>query len=78
MNQIRARIMVAPDHRITGMAPDAVPPGEHEVTVTVALAPARQSARRPFDVAALPVVDLGPWPEGVTLRREEIYGDDGR
>jgi hypothetical protein len=22
--------------------------------------------------------DVGPWPEGFTVRREEIYGDDGR
>jgi hypothetical protein len=25
-----------------------------------------------------PVDDLGPWPEGLTLRREEMYSDDGR
>lgn len=26
----------------------------------------------------LPVDDLGPWPEGLTFSREEMYGDDGR
>ncbi len=25
-----------------------------------------------------PVDDLGPWPEGLGLRREDMYGDDGR
>ena len=25
-----------------------------------------------------PVDDLGPWPEALTLRREDLYGDDGR
>ncbi|MCU7817105.1 MAG: DUF2281 domain-containing protein [Candidatus Thiodiazotropha sp. (ex Rostrolucina anterorostrata)] len=25
-----------------------------------------------------PVDDLGPWPEGLSLRREDMYGDDGR
>ena len=25
-----------------------------------------------------PVDDLGPWPAGLTLRREELYGDDER
>ena len=25
-----------------------------------------------------PVDDLGAWPEGVCLSREELYGDDGR
>jgi hypothetical protein len=25
-----------------------------------------------------PVDDLGPWPEEVSLSREDMYGDDGR
>lgn len=25
-----------------------------------------------------PVDDLGPWPEGLSLRREDMYGDSGR
>jgi hypothetical protein len=25
-----------------------------------------------------PVDDLGPWPEGLSLRREDMYGDEGR
>jgi len=30
MTDIRTRIRVTPDHRISGIAPAAVPPGEHE------------------------------------------------
>jgi len=25
-----------------------------------------------------PVDDLGPWPDGLSLRREDMYDDDGR
>jgi hypothetical protein len=25
-----------------------------------------------------PVDDLGPWPKGLSLHREDLYGDDGR
>lgn len=25
-----------------------------------------------------PPIDLGPWPEGFAVSREEIYGEDGR
>lgn len=25
-----------------------------------------------------PIDDPGPWPEGLSLRREDMYGDDGR
>lgn len=32
--------------------------------------------RPPLDI---PILDLGPWPEGLKLiSREEMYGDDGR
>jgi len=30
------------------------------------------------DLSDFPQDDLGSWPEGITLRREEIYDDDGR
>ncbi len=33
------------------------------------------SGKEPLD---FPVDDLGPWPEGLSLRREDMYGDDGR
>ncbi len=36
MTDIRGRIRVDPDHRIFGTAPAAVPPGEHEVTISIA------------------------------------------
>ena len=78
VSQIRTRIQVGPDHNVTGTVPNEVPPGEHEAVITVSSLPARRKAARPFDVNALPTVDLGPWPEGLTLRREDIYGDDGR
>jgi Protein of unknown function (DUF2281) len=32
-------------------------------------------AKKPLD---FPVDDLGQWPEGLSLRREDMYGDDGR
>ncbi|HEY5302389.1 MAG TPA: hypothetical protein VIJ55_17100 [Acetobacteraceae bacterium] len=38
----------------------------------------RQKAIRAFNVANLPVVDLGAWSEGISLRREDLYGDNGR
>ena len=37
--------------------------------------PKTTTGREPLD---FPVDDLGPWPEGLSLRREDMYGDDGR
>ena len=41
----------------------------------------RAAARKPTtgnEPLDFPVDDLGPWPEGLGLRREDMYGDDGR
>jgi hypothetical protein len=78
MNEIRTRVRVGPDHRISGTAPDEVPPGEHEVTIAVPDRAALAPADGPLQDKDLPRHDLGPWPQALSLRREDIYGDDGR
>ena len=35
----------------------------------------KAAEQEPLD---FPVDDLGPWPEGLSLRREDMYGNDGR
>jgi hypothetical protein len=76
MAEIRTRILVGPDRRISGTAPAVVPPGEHEVTIESP--PTYQPPTAPFDIDALPTHDLGPWPERLSLRREDIYDENGR
>lgn len=78
MNEIRTRVVVGPDHRISGTAPTEVPAGEHEVTITLSKPLPLEQALRPLDPTDLPRHDLGAWPNGLSVRREEIYGDDGR
>ncbi len=73
---ITTRLTVSPDGAIATTT--KLPPGEYEATITVHDRPARQLPTLPFDVDALPVHDFGPWPEGLSLRREDMYGDDGR
>jgi hypothetical protein len=76
MNEVRTRVVVGPDHRISGIAPAEVPAGEHGVTITLTDRPAREHAARPRDPGDLPRHDLGPWPNGLSLSREDIYSDD--
>jgi hypothetical protein len=54
--------------------PDDVKPGPYRAVVVI------ESQERPVARAPLTfsVHDVGPWPDGFTVRREEIYGDDGR
>ncbi len=74
MIEVHTRIRVDPDHRISGVAPPDVPPGEHEVTITVAQP---QLPQKRFRVTELPSHDT-PWDDSVSLRREDMYDDDGR
>lgn len=73
MAVITARIVVAPDGAITGQAPRGVPPGEHPVVITLPALP----ASKPFSMIDFPAHDMG-WDDSVSLRREDIYGRDGR
>jgi hypothetical protein len=73
MNEIRSRIQVGPDRRISGTAPAEVPPGEYEATITVDV----PSMAKRFRLADMPVHDT-PWDGSVSLRLENMYGDDGR
>jgi len=74
MKEIRTRIQVGPDHTITGIAPRAVPLGEHVATITVSASPPPEKRSRDAD---LRVYDT-PWGGSISLRRENMYGDDGR
>jgi hypothetical protein len=78
MTEIHTRIRVGPDHRISGVAPPELPPGEHDVTITLAPVPVREAQTKKFRIEDLPKHDLGPWPKGLSLRREDIYDEDGR
>jgi hypothetical protein len=42
MTEIRTRVLVGPDHRISGTAPAAVPRDEHEVAITLTFPPTYQ------------------------------------
>ena len=73
MSVITTRIYVAEDGALSGVAPRGqIPPGEHQVTISIIPAPMRR-----MSVRDMPVRDT-PWNEGVSLRREDMYGNDGR
>ena len=73
MPAIKTRVRVGPDHSISGTAPDGVPVGDHEAVITLPETPVVKF----FRAADLPSHSQ-PWDAGVSLRREDLYGDDGR
>lgn len=40
--------------------------------------PAKRTAVTPPAPFDFPVISVGRWPEDLSLRREDVYGDDGR
>jgi hypothetical protein len=74
LRTIETTATVSTDGMLTARVPPEVPPGEHRVVLTIQDEPAPEEAE-PFD---FPVHDVGPWPEGLSLRREDMYDDWGR
>lgn len=62
---------VAADRTVTVHVPAEVRPGAH-VNVLVEYLPTTELA------LGLAPVDTGPWPEGFTASREQLYADDAR
>jgi len=75
MKVIETTVYVAPSGVFTVQEKLDLPPGRYRVVVIANETPEPEGPRPPLD---LPVLDVGPWPEGLSLRREDMYGDDGR
>lgn len=76
MRTIETTAVVTPERTVTVQLPADFPPGPCRVVVIPAPPSAPDGGESiPLD---LPIRDLGPWPEGFTVSREQIYGDDGR
>ena len=70
MTVITTRLAVGPDGSIS--VADLLPQGEYAAVITVPEPPASRRS-----ILDLPV-QHGPWNDNVSLRREDMYGDDGR
>ena len=79
MLTLRTKVRETEDGTLEVSVPaTALPPGEPEAAMAIVVGARRAGppAAR-FRVADLPVHDA-PWDGSVSLRREDLYGDDGR
>jgi len=74
MRTIETTVIVGQDHTIIVPVPEDVAPGAHRVVVVIEDV-AAAAAPPPLDLPLLPAV---PWPENLSLRREDMYDDWGR
>ncbi len=78
MTVITTRITVAEDGTISGRMPASqLPPGEHEATITLTTNTPRSPNGKPFTMENLRIHDT-PWDGTISLRREDLYDDEGR
>ena len=75
MKIIETTVQVAPSGVFTIHDKLDLPPGKYRVVVVANETPEPEEPRPPLD---LPVLDVGPWPEDLSLRREDMYDDWGR
>ena len=74
MKTIETTAVVTTNHVLTINVPSDVVPGEHRVVVVIDEIPETIEPH----TTELPTHDLGPWPAGLSLRREDMYDDWGR
>ncbi len=73
MEAMETVITVEADRTGTVRLPGNVSPGKHAAIIVID--EPVDAVRSPLD---LPAHDAGPWPANLSLRREDLYGDEGR
>ena len=74
MKTIDTTATVTDDNMLVVKITPDIAPGQHRVVLVIDEAQAVKSPR----AAGFPVISVGQWPEDLSLRREDMYGDDGR
>jgi hypothetical protein len=75
MKTIETTVLVTPEGTVTLQLPEDIAPGEHRIVVVIDEQPIVREKRPPLK---FPEDRYGPWPEDLSLRREDMYGEWGR
>lgn len=75
MKTIETTATVTDDNTLIVKVTPDISPGEHRVVLVIDESPTAKQSRPPLE---FPVDHYGPWPSNLSLRREDMYGDDGR
>ena len=75
MRTIEMTVTISGDGKLVLQLPPDITPGEHRIVLVIEEQPVMLEKRPPLD---FPVIDVGEWPENLSLRREDLYDDFGR
>ena len=76
MRTIKTTAMITAEGTLTVQVPSDIPPGPHHVVVWIDDDHGALSEARPLHDFL--VMHVGAWPADLSLRREDLYGDEGR
>jgi hypothetical protein len=75
MKTIETTATIAEDGTLTIHLPPDIPRGIRRVVLVIDDQPVVEVQPKSAD---FPVIDVGPWPENLSLRREDMYDKWGR
>ena len=75
MRTIETTATITAEGTLTVQVPPDIPPGPHHVVVLIDDQAGLPEAPPRHDV---PVIHVGTWPAHLSLRREDMYDDEGR
>ncbi len=74
MRTIEVDVVITEDGKLLGEVPSGVAPGKHHVKLVFEDYPGATMD----DELGILVIHVDSWPDNVSLRREDMYGDNGR
>ena len=75
MKAIETTVTVTADGKVTVQLPPDISPGKYQVVLVINEKPVNQEKPQQLD---FPMIHVNSWPADLYVRREDIYGDDGR
>ena len=75
MYTIETTATITAEGTLIVQVPPDIPPGSHHIVVWIDDQPGRPDTHARHD---FPVIHVGAWPANLSLRREDMYDDDGR
>lgn len=75
MRTIETTATIEPDGKLILQLPPDIPPGERRIVLVIEEPPIPVEKRPALDFS---VIDVGPWPANLSLRREDLYDNFGR
>lgn len=75
MKTVETQATISEDGTLTAKVPSDIKPGEHRTVILIDESQKTDTKRLPLQ---FPVDHYGSWSQDLSLRREDMYGDDGR